>query len=388
MEFDPGHAAFSYPSRPCKLDRSFSWTGTTKSPNQFSSNNDLSYEYGSHSQTLEFFDVPSMFEDALRQLTSSPTFAYPPNSFQTNNSLTPLSPALQNSTVQTKVQHTEDSQGESVEFSLNNYQELYDAALSLDPQQDFSSHLWPTLTSDNEICSSPLIPSGKPSGSLDDMSEMPSYQLDQFIDPSSIVSPDHHGTMASLETIDEEIGCTFHNMACQQISQIHLEGAMWSEPHDSQKLSSSPFHLVENESYGDGVPCQPLQTHSLGDVFNQPWKRDYPVNESALVLVKVNVEVRAKNRDSTSAPPQLNDLISKFDSNPASPLPKRTRRRYTELGKTKVKQVRISGACIICKARKVPVSLFATSLLTLLTLCGVHQKELALHVSNWHVRVL
>ncbi|KAF4633420.1 hypothetical protein G7Y89_g4699 [Cudoniella acicularis] len=212
MEFDPGHTAFSYPSRPCKLDRSISWTKITKSPIQYSSNNGLDYDYGGHSQTMEFFDMPSMFEDALRQLTSSPCFAYPPESFQTNSPLPP-SPAFQNTMVQTELLYAEKPRGDPLDLDMNNYQDFWDTALSLDTQQDFSSHLWPTLMSDDQILSSSSLDYlGKPLELTNDISRLPSYQIEQSSHPSSIVYSDPHLAIPTLDTIYEELGGTTQTM--------------------------------------------------------------------------------------------------------------------------------------------------------------------------------
>lgn len=344
MEYDPGHAAFSYPSRPCKLDRSISWAGTTKSPNPYSSITDFNYDYGRHSQTVEFFDVPSMFEDALRQFNTSPCFAYPLDTFQTNIPLPPY-PAVQNAMAQTELLHTDDLKIDSVELDVNNSENFWDTTLPLDTQQDFSSHLWSTSIPGNEIFSNThLDPLGEPS--------------DQIV-PSSIGQLDPHLAMATLETIDEEIGCTIQTLECQEISHVHPNGSVWSESYQSQNLSLNLFHAVGDEFNADAALRQSLQAPSLGEPSNlSGTKRDPSVDKSTFVLVKVDVEVLASGGGGAPihAPPPLSNLMSEFDSNPASPLPKRKRKCYTEPGKTKVKQVRTSGACIICKARKVPVS--------------------------------
>ncbi len=74
--------------------------------------------------------------------------------------------------------------------------------------------------------------------------------------------------------------------------------------------------------------------------------------------------------------------MSKFDANLGPPLPKRRRRAFTEDAKTKVKKVRDIGACVFCRARKVPVSSSTSFPPSSLTFMSVLPKERALHASS------
>ncbi len=151
MEFDPGHTAFSYPSRPCKLDRSFSWTGTTKStygdmlgdtPSQCSLT-DLDCDYGYHKQ-MEVLDVPSMFEDALRQLASTPCFAYSPLPLPTDSSR----PIVHAMSSEAQPQHMVEPAMDSLPPDSSNDELFLDDYLSTENiYQDSSSSSFPWLTS-------------------------------------------------------------------------------------------------------------------------------------------------------------------------------------------------------------------------------------------------
>ncbi|KUJ20146.1 uncharacterized protein LY89DRAFT_731375 [Mollisia scopiformis] len=292
---------------------------------------------------MDFLDVPSMFEDALRQLASNPCFAYLPDPTQTE---IPLAGSHA-----TPVQYAEELGTDPLQLDTNNKEVFWDAApLAEDPQQDFSSTLWPLSLIDSHV---------DLGSTLDSPAELwTTRETDRtapFFHPSNIDSPDVYESRTGLNTIDEELDST-----AETLNLNIFQGSLGLETLCNQTLSSSSQHIITNQDYGQpshtsNTIWQPLTSPSINEsCIPSQTKQHSSAEESSFVLVKVDIEVSRAGQGSTITPPPLNDLISNFESNPSSPLPKRSRRPFTEIGKTKVKQVRVSGACAFCRARKVP----------------------------------
>lgn len=391
MEFDPGHTAFSYPRRPCKLDRSFSWTGTTKStygdilgdtPSQYSLT-DLDCDYGYHNQT-EFFDVPSMFEDALRQLASTPCFAYQPVPLPTD-SPRPIVHAMSS---EAQPQHVAGPELDTLPPDTSNDELFladYFSTGEIYQNSSFTSFPWFTTPSNSYTVST--TPPDSPAQLLDTMSSvLEQAQVDQ---PSNMSSPIPRQARISLETIDEEADRPIGILAYQGLSEGYIESSMSLQTYNNQSVSRNmAIPTIENHDYmypqADDVELWQSLLPSADSDFSMlsPTKQEFQADDPSVVLAKVKFEVLKDGQGPITAPLPLNDLMSKFDSNPGVPLPKRRRRPFTEDAKTKVKRVRDIGACVFCRARKVPVSSLTSFPPSSLTFTSVLLKGRALHVSS------
>lgn len=364
MEFEPGHTAFSYPRRPCRLDRSFSWTGTTKSSyndllgssgSQYALT-DLDCDYGYHNGAMDFLDVPSMFEDALRQLASTPCFALSPIPPQAGSPLAATIP-------ETQPQQGVETEIDTQHLDISNDEGFLDNTVSLGEfEQDFSSNQWLIPLANNyTVSGSPMDSSA---GQSDATPSFPGLQIDQtdgFLFPSCVTTRTDQST--SLETIDEEVDFSVGNMAQHELNLIFRENITGTEAYHSQGLSlNMSVHTIADQEpmfspIDESMLWQSLVPSSNNEAFMfSPATQDSQADEPSAVLAKVDLEIRVDCHRPAEVPLPLNDLISKFDSNPGASPPKRKRRCFTADGKTKVKGVRETGACVFCRARKVSVS--------------------------------
>ncbi|KAH7321681.1 hypothetical protein BKA65DRAFT_86473 [Rhexocercosporidium sp. MPI-PUGE-AT-0058] len=89
--------------------------------------------------------------------------------------------------------------------------------------------------------------------------------------------------------------------------------------------------------------------------LHQPQHRSFELNAEPLTVVNVS---EAVDKVPLSLPPQ-NNLMTNFNSDPNRANPstnKRPRKPFTQKGKTKVHGVRVKGACICCRSRKLSCS--------------------------------
>ncbi|KAF8859636.1 hypothetical protein BDZ45DRAFT_782306 [Acephala macrosclerotiorum] len=101
-----------------------------------------------------------------------------------------------------------------------------------------------------------------------------------------------------------------------------------------------------------------------------PATPNFQADAPSIVLAKFELEIHVDCHRPAAPPLPLNDLMSKFDSNPGALVQKRRRRRFTEDGKTKVKNVRETGACVFCRARKVSCTPKGACLACVKLACG------------------